>query len=363
MDPQESQVDSRAQFARYLVVAPQGLGDSLEATPFLAALKAARPHSTIDVAVTRRGPKELFEGLDDLVSEVIFLPYWDAGLATFMKDLLLKRWRPRYEMAFLMYPAARAEYQLLMRMFPSRRRYSHRYFDPSFSTLLWLNTDLVPIVKEHNVLQNLRLLSAAGIQHDVPDRYTVPSTWIAQSERRENTIALHVGTITHDGLGARRWPLERFIQIAARCAASNFDVALLMGPSEREETLAVKAAVPETRIVEGTLAQIARFLSTCSLVLTNDSGIGHLAAGVGAPVISLFGPTAPWRHGPYGPNAHALRPSTCPPCFDPKLLNTECALNINHRCLREEMTVEIVAAAMNDVLTVENRQTLNSGVG
>ena len=56
---------------RFLVVAPQGLGDSLEATPAVAALKAYRPSAKIDVVVLRPGPRELFEGLTELVDRVI----------------------------------------------------------------------------------------------------------------------------------------------------------------------------------------------------------------------------------------------------------------------------------------------------
>lgn len=345
---------------RYLVIAPQGLGDSLEATPFLAALKDAQPRSLVDVVVTRSGPKELFEGLPELVGDVMHLPYWDGGAVPFVRALLKERRRPPYDASFLMYPAAKREYQILMRAFPSRRRYAHRYFEPKLSNLLWLNSTLVDVLDhKHNVLQNLELLTAAGIGHAVPDRYTVPSHWIADArERSGKRIAIHVGTVTHHGLGARRWPLEGFQEIAGRAVAEGFDVTLIMGPAEREETLAIKSAVPQAGIVEGALSKIARFLSTCALVLSNDSGIAHLATGVGAPVIALFGPTAPWRHGPYGPNAVALRPSACPPCFDPRLLNTECALHIGHRCLREDMPVEIVIEAMNRVLRARQLQPL-----
>lgn len=339
--------------SRYLVVAPQGIGDSLEATPFLAALKHAQPQASIDVAVMRRGPKELFEGLPEIVNEVVYLPYWDAGAMPFVRELLRKRRRPRYDASFLMYPAARREYQLLMRAFSSRRRYAHRYFDSNFSSLQWMNTDLVDVLdRRHNVLQNLELLRAAGVAHDIPDRYVVPQKWVVDASQRDpKRIAIHVGTITHDGLAARRWPTDRFAEIARRCVTLGFEVYLIMGPSERDETLAVKAAVPDVRIAEGSLCDIARFLSTCRLLLSNDSGIAHLGAGVGTEVIALFGPTAPWRHAPYAPDAHALRPSDCPPCFDPRYLNTGCALHIDYKCLKRDLSVEIVDSALMRVLS------------
>lgn len=53
--------------------------------------------------------------------------------------------------------------------------------------------------------------------------------------------------------------------------------------------------------------EVAGALSRCQLLIGNDSGISHLAAAVGLPVIALFGPTDPevWR--PLGPNVEIMR--------------------------------------------------------
>jgi ADP-heptose:LPS heptosyltransferase len=49
----------------------------------------------------------------------------------------------------------------------------------------------------------------------------------------------------------------------------------------------------------------------------------HLAAAVGTPVVALFGPTAPWRTGPYGRNHVVLRADlSCSPCFKKQCLTT-----------------------------------------
>ncbi|MGZ3550169.1 MAG: glycosyltransferase family 9 protein [Vulcanimicrobiaceae bacterium] len=334
---------------RFLIIAPQGLGDSLEATPFIQALHEQRPNARIDVAVTRSGPRELFSGLTGLVTEVIYLPFWETGALAFVRELLVKCRRRPYDASFLMYPAARREYQVVSRAFPARRRFTHRYFDPSLGNLLWLSSDLVEVQKKHNVLRNLDLLEAAGISA-APGEYVVPKRWVAPvTERDRKRVAIHVGTIAHDGLDARRWPVPNFIEVARRLAGRGYDVTVIMGPDERKETLAVKEAVPEVHVFEGTLEEVARFLSTCAVVLTNDSGIGHLAAAVDAPSVALFGPT-PLDFAPYGRYAIALRPSDCPPCFDPRYLNTGCALNIDYKCLKRDLTVDIVDSALTRVL-------------
>lgn len=331
---------------RFLVVAPQGLGDSLEATPFVSALRNARPSARIDVVVTRAQARQLFEDLRPLVSDVIYLPFWESGKAAFIKALATKRWRAGYSAAFLMYPAARAEYQLMMRAFPARRRFSHRYYDPAPGNFLWLSSNLVTVGPKHNVLRNLDLLRAAGIEHTAGDRYVVPSSWIAPlNEVSRKRIAIHVGTIAHDGLDSRRWSLKNFITLAQALVARHFEVMAIIGPAERAETQQLLREVPQAVAFEGTLPQLARFLSTAGAVLTNDSGIGHLAAGVGAPVVSVFGPT-PLEHAPYGPSSHPLRLSQCAPCFDPRRLNTQCALGIDFACLKQDTPVSAVLDAV-----------------
>ncbi|MGR4066130.1 MAG: glycosyltransferase family 9 protein [Vulcanimicrobiaceae bacterium] len=337
------------QSQRFLVIAPQGLGDSLEATPMLRALRSAQPGARIDVAVMRAGPKLLFEALAPTVDEVVYLPFWERGKLAFLRELARERSRPPYDCTFLAYPAARAEYYLLAYAFPARRRFAHRYWDPSPTNFLWLFTDLVPVEQKHNVLRNMDLLAAAGIPFETPANYAAPAAWIAPAQgRRPGTIAVHVGSIAHDGLDNKRWPLPYFVEVAAHFVARGFRVEAVMGADERAETLDLVGRVPGVSIVEGRLPDVARHLSTVDVVVCNDSGIGHLAAAVGTRVVALFGPT-PVEFAPFGANATVLRPSDCPPCFDPRLLNTNCARNIDYRCLRKDLTPAYVIETVERV--------------
>lgn len=353
MESERAAIASASFASRFLVVAPQGLGDSLEATPIVENLRRAYPSAVIDVLVTRPSSRDLFAGLRGFVDEVLYLPYWESGAPAFLRALLRERRRPRYDVAFLAYPAYRPEYQIMMRAFRSRRRFAHRYRSPSFRTMLWLNSDLVPVQSKHNVLRNLDLLQSAGIQVEPPSGYLVPPDWRSDDapSREHPTVAVHVGTIKHDGLDAKRWPLQNFAAVCRKLRDDGIGVTLIMGPEEREETQWIQSMVPEAAIFEGALAEVARFLGRCNAVLTNDSGIGHLAAGVGARVVSLFGPT-PLEYAPFGSNAVALRPSPCPPCFDAATLDMSCKRNIDFACLKRDLRVEDVLRALHDIVDV-----------
>lgn len=65
-------------------------------------------------------------------------------------------------------------------------------------------------------------------------------------------------------------------------------------------------------------------------MVSTDTGPMHLATAVGTPVVALFGPTATWRTGPFGPNHQIIRKAMkCCPCFSRQCKATECMKQIN----------------------------------
>jgi heptosyltransferase-2 len=336
---------------RYLVLCAQGFGDALEATPMIAELRKQRPDATIDVVVTQGAPKLLFESLPELVNSVIYLPLWEKGRRQFVLHLLAKRWREKYDFSILCYPAARAEYHLLTWAFPSRRRIAHRYGRVTLPSLLWLHTDLQDLAASHNVLRNMDLLLPLDIDAPTPTGYVVPGSWKSRpEERRPNSIVFHVGTVAHHGREGRRWPLEFFGKLASLLLDSGYEVDIIAGPSELPESEYARSLAPDARIFQGSLPEVGRLLSSAALVVTNDNGIGHLASGVGARVVSLFGPT-PLEHAPFGSTSFPIRLSECPPCFDVRNLYSKCELGIDYRCLKLDMPPGRVFSEIQRILS------------
>ncbi len=80
---------------------------------------------------------------------------------------------------------------------------------------------------------------------------------------------------------------------------------------------------------ETTLKELAALASLADFFITTDTGPMHLAAAAGGRVVALFGPTAPWRTGPYGPGHIIVRAGLdCSPCF-----KRACASGV--RCMTE----------------------------
>lgn len=115
------------------------------------------------------------------------------------------------------------------------------------------------------------------------------------------------GIIIHPGSGSpkKNWPLERFLDLARRL---NRNVRFLVGEADEDVSARLSGAAPDIPVIrEPSLTSVATILAGSSGYIGNDSGITHLAAAVGAPVVALFGPSDPNRWGPRGDYVHILR--------------------------------------------------------
>ncbi len=91
---------------------------------------------------------------------------------------------------------------------------------------------------------------------------------------------------------------------------------------------------------ETSLKTLAALYRCCRLLVSTDTGPMHLACAVGTPVVALFGPTAPWRTGPYGQRHRVVRTGiACSPCF-----KRTCPLGTGD-CMREIPVSRVFAAA------------------
>lgn len=78
------------------------------------------------------------------------------------------------------------------------------------------------------------------------------------------------------------------------------------------------------------LKELSFLLSLSDLMITTDSGPMHIASAMGTPIVALFGPTAPWRTGPYSNHAIVLRHNvSCSPCFKRKCESQACMDSIS----------------------------------
>jgi len=166
---------------------------------------------------------------------------------------------------------------------------------------------------------------------------------------------------------AKRWPAERFAQVGAHLAARGMDIAVNGSPGERalvaevaqltrrkvEEQSAgesggppVVAELPSLGIAIGSLKGVVR---RAAIMITNDTGPRHIAAALGVPTITLFGPTdARWTTLPDDGVARAEL------LADPTLPAAEVADDHKDRCRMDRIEVRTVVEAVEGVLARAN---------
>jgi len=78
------------------------------------------------------------------------------------------------------------------------------------------------------------------------------------------------------------------------------------------------------------LRELAALYEKAALLVSTDTGPMHLGAAVGIPVVALFGPTAPWRTGPFGAGHRVVRTDCdCAPCFQRHCATAHCMAGIS----------------------------------
>lgn len=110
------------------------------------------------------------------------------------------------------------------------------------------------------------------------------------------------------GWGAKRWPAERYGEVASKLALLGLQSIINYGPGEDEIVNAAVAASRGTaRPLCCTLTELISLTRRARLFIGGDTGPLHLAAALRIPVVAIYGPTDPVRNGPYRTRSIVLR--------------------------------------------------------
>jgi heptosyltransferase II len=154
----------------------------------------------------------------------------------------------------------------------------------------------------------------------------------------------------------KRWPLDRYIELAQRLSQQGLLVAVTGDPSEQW----VSEAFSKTQVVDlvgrTSIPDLLGVYSLCAAVVAHDSGPFHLATLAGAEVVALFGPTLPSAFTPRDRAVHVLWPGhalPCAPCYDGR----EFAACDNNLCMQ---MIDVAEVARRVERIVETRMAADA---
>lgn len=273
---------------RLLVTELWGLGDLALALPFL---QAATAHATVTL-LAKPHAVPLLARFAPAVELVPLTAPWTA----FSGKYRLHRW-PWRELARVRRDLRARHFDLAVSARPDPREHAllalagarRRLGFPRTGSQLLLTQSLPEPSRPHRA-GHWRAL-AATLGWDLPDR----ASRFSPSTSALRRLVIHAGA----GHPVRQWPVERFNEIALRLRAEGWQV-IMLDDALRD------------------LGQLLDTLATADRFIGNDSGPGHLAALLGVPTFTIFGPQLPELFAPQHPQAAWIEGAPCPykPCFD-----------------------------------------------
>ena len=326
-----------------LIVKLSAIGDVIHTLPALNAVKRQYPRARITwlVEEAAAGLVEGHPALDRVL--VSKRKRWFRGLSgpsrvqhiraagAFLKDLR----DTRYDLV-LDFQASLKGGILIALTRSSRKIGFGKGLEHQEHSYLFLNEKVPAVGMEiHALTRGLMLLEHIGIPAGRIE-YKLP---VSDRDRDEISQMLAEAGVDRDSKlvainpvaqwDTKLWANRKFAALAD-ILIERYNVAVVFsgGPEDRSIIVEITAGMKHSALNfagRTTLKGLAALYERAALLVSTDTGPMHLGAAVGIPVVALFGPTAPWRTGPFGEGHRIVRTDCkCSPCFKRSCATTHC---------------------------------------
>jgi heptosyltransferase-2 len=327
---------------RSVAIAPQWIGDAVMSEPLLARL-AARGEALSVAALPWVAP--VYRAMPH-VQEVIELPFAHGKLDLPERRRIAGEWRGRFETAYVLPNSIKAA------LIPAFARIARRvgyHGEGRFGLLterLRNPTGKPPMVAFYGAL------AGGVVADDAKPRLQIDDTTRADALRKAglDERAYWVFAPGAEYGPAKCWPAEHYAALAAALYARHSQPIVLLGSAKEAQLCeSIAAAAPGAcRVLAGktSLLEAMALIAASRGIVSNDSGLMHVAAAFGVPQVAVFGSTSPLHTPPLNARARVLWLKSelgldCMPCFD-----RECRYG-HTRCLTEIEPAR-VARALDD---------------
>jgi ADP-heptose:LPS heptosyltransferase len=268
-----------------LLVGLSNIGDAVLTTPVMNALKALFPDAALDVVADRRSAA-VYEPCPFV--RQVFYKEKRAPLRG-LPGLVMELRRERYDLVVDLRTDFLAYLTRARRRFPKWRARPYG---------------------THAVERHMGVIASLHGARPLPPVSVWPrAADIAFAEGVLAGGARWLGIGPGANWAPKIWPARRFAELLVELQGDFGGVVLFGDAADAVHARAITASAPLPCVDlcgRTTILQAAAALARCGCFVGNDSGLGHLAAAMGVPTLTLFGPGDPARYRPWGPAARWL---------------------------------------------------------
>jgi ADP-heptose:LPS heptosyltransferase len=310
---------------RILLLRLERIGDLLMALPAIRDVRSLAPSAEIDLVVGGWNAS-LAEAIPAVTRVITLDARWLArdrggqGMPALITEA--RRWRnQRYDLAINFEPDVRSNLLLAL----SGATWTVGWTSGGGGPVLDGSVDFDP--RAHTIVNARRLVRTAFDRTPAESArplLTIPEPALRAANDRLGSSGSRsgprIGMHVSGGRAIKQWDLDRFADVAARLIDERHATLVLTGSAvDRPLVNTVISALAPRSVVDATgdvdLVELAAMLQQLDLLVTGDTGPMHLAYTVGTPVVAVFGPSAPQRYGPIGPDDRIIRVDLpCSPC-------------------------------------------------
>lgn len=305
---------------KILVIGPSWVGDMMMSQSLYRTLKAEHPDATIDV-MAPAWCRPLLSRMPE-VNEALAMPLGHGALALGERYRLGKALRDRhYQRAYVLPGSFKSALVPFFAGIPQRTGWRGEMRYGLLNDLRVLDKPAFPLMVERYVALAYDA-SRINSARDLPQPLLWPRLQVEEQEKIE-TAALFALTADRPIIGfcpgaefgpAKRWPHYHYATLAQQLIAAGYQVVLFGSAKDRETGDQIRQTLDEAgrqycRNLAGEtkLEQAVILLAHCRAVVTNDSGLMHIAAALNRPLVALYGPSSPDFTPPLSQQARVIR--------------------------------------------------------
>jgi heptosyltransferase-2 len=330
---------------RILVIRLSSLGDILLTTPVLRILREYCPTAQLDF-LTKAAYRDVLR-TNPCVDRLLL---WESQQG--LREMLRRLRQTRYDIVVDLHRTLRS--RLLYHGLLAERKvaYTKRTIRRALLVHLGWNTlrAMTPVPELY--MAPLRYLGMTAPLPPLEMHLTVESQEAMQAYLQQELPESKMRPLLAVAPGAhwstKRWPVERFAAVAQTLAQTQQTAVVVLGSAEDRQLaqeLCQQLSVPVLNSTgKLSLMHTAALLQQCHLLLSNDSGLMHMAAALRVPVVAMFGPTVQeFGFYPFKASAQVVSAAiACRPCSTKG--STRCPRG-HHQCMQQVTVAHVLAAA------------------